>query len=147
MARSGLAGVLALASLLASPMVAFGQSAPAAGHSEAGILKNMSKDVDAHIAQLHAQLKITPAEETQWAAFAQVMRENAAQMDEAFTQRGQTLQTMDAVENLQSYALIAQIQSANMQKLAVAFQTLYASFPDAQRKVADGVFRGHEVKR
>ncbi len=124
MARSGLAGVLALASLLASPMVAFGQSAP-----------------------LHAQLKITPAEETQWAAFAQVMRENAAQMDEAFTQRGQTLQTMDAVENLQSYALIAQIQSANMQKLAVAFQTLYASFPDAQRKVADGVFRGHEVKR
>jgi len=147
MERYRLAGVLALAGLLAAPLGAVAQSAPAGGHSEAGILKNMSKDVDAHIAQLHGQLEITPAEEPQWAAFAQVMRENAAQMDAAFSARGQTLPTMDAVENLQSYAQIAQIQSANMQKLAAAFQTLYASFPEAQRKVADGVFRGHEVKR
>jgi protein CpxP len=95
---------------------------------------------------LHRELQITPAEETQWAAFAQVMRDNAAQMDAAFSQRGGALATMNAVQDLQSYAQISQIQSDNMQKLATAFQTLYASFPASQQKVVDGVFRPAQVR-
>ena len=43
--------------------------------------------VEARIKELHAQLRITPAEEPQWNEFAQVMRENARDMDQAFMQR------------------------------------------------------------
>jgi hypothetical protein len=115
--------------------------------TEQALLKNQSANVEAHIALLHKELQITPAEETQWAAFAQVMRDNAAQMDAAFSQRGSELATMNAVQDLQSYAQISQIQSNNMQKLATAFQTLYASFPASQQKVADAVFRPAAGKR
>ena len=110
------------------------------------VLKNRTKNVEAHITLLHQELQITPAEETQWGAFAQVMRNNAAQMDAAFSQRGQAIETMTAVQDMQSYAQIAQVQSDNMQKLSAAFQTLYASFPAPQQKIADSVFRPKEMK-
>ncbi len=142
------AAVLAMFTL---PIGAFAQSAPSAkthgGSSESALLKGESKNVDAHIAALYTQLQITAAEQAQWAAFAQVMRDNAAQMSAAFAQRGQTFETMTAVQDLQSYAQIAQVQSANMQKLAAAFQTLYASFPAAQQKLADKVFRPKPVRQ
>lgn len=145
----GAAGVLVVmgASMGASPVLA--QNAPAGGQSPAPNHgpRDIAKDVEAHIAMLHSELKITPAEEGRWAAFAQVMRENAAQMDAAFSQRGAALGTMNAAQNLQSYAEIARVQSADMQKLATAFQTLYASFPAAQQKLADEVFRERGVRR
>jgi protein CpxP len=153
--QARLAAVLGLCtiSVAALPIGAFAQTTPSpmahanGAPSETALLKGMSKNVEAHIAALHTQLKITPSEETQWAAFAQVMRDNAAQMDAAFTQRGQTIETMNAVQDLQSYAQIAQVQSDNMQKLAAAFQTLYASFPASQQKLADAVFRPKAVRQ
>ena len=39
--------------------------------------KRMEERVENHIKQLHAQLHITPAEQSQWDQFAQVMRDNA----------------------------------------------------------------------
>jgi phage/plasmid primase-like uncharacterized protein len=42
---------------------------------------------------------------------------------------------------MQSYAQLAQVHATNMQKLASAFQSLYSSFPDQQKLVADAVFR------
>ena len=144
---------LAVLALLAVPALApagaFADSAPSATARPAGTpgwTKGMSRNVDAHIEKLHSQLQITPAEEAQWAVFAQVMRDNAAQMDAAFSERGEKLQTMNAVQDLQSYAEISQVQSADMQKLAVAFQTLYASFPAPQQKLADEVFRAQKPR-
>lgn len=132
------AAVLAALALpsLGLPVAAFAQAAPASAAAP-----TPAHDVEAHIQALHDQLQITKAEEPQWAVFAQVMRNNAAQMGQAFQTRGATLETMNAVEDLQSYAQIAQIQSANMQKLAASFETLYNGFPAAQQKIADGVFR------
>jgi hypothetical protein len=46
--------------------------------------KSMEERVENHIKQLHAQLRITPAEQPQWDQFAQVMRDNARDMDQAF---------------------------------------------------------------
>jgi hypothetical protein len=107
----------------------------------ASLPKATAEKVEQHIAQLHSKLEITPAEEPQWKLFAQVMRDNAAQMGEAFSARGANLATMTAVQDVQSYAQIAQIQADNMQKLATAFQTLYHTFPAPQQKLADAVFR------
>jgi hypothetical protein len=118
------------------PVAAFAQSTPASVATP-----TPAHDIEAHIQSLHDQLQITPAEAPQWAAFAQVMRENADAMGQAFQTRGATYAQMNAVQDLQSYAQIAQIQSENMQKLAASFQTLYDSFPPAQRQLADEVFR------
>jgi protein CpxP len=150
MRHRSLSRMVAVVALLGAPVAAFAQTAapahPARSTTEQALLRNQSANVDAHITLLHRELQITPAEETQWAAFAQVMRDNAAQMDAAFSQRGGALATMNAVQDLQSYAQISQIQSDNMQKLATAFQTLYASFPASQQKVVDGVFRPAQVR-
>jgi protein CpxP len=142
---------LAVLALLAAPVLtmpglALAQTATTAAATDQAAAKNTPEGVEAHIAALHSQLQITPAEEGGWTTFAQVMRENTAQMQSAFATRGQALPTMNAVQDLQSYAQIAQIQSTNMQKLATAFQTLYASFPAPQQKVADEVFRSQKFK-
>jgi hypothetical protein len=131
------AAVLAALALpaLALP-AALAQAAPASAAAP-----TPTHDVEAHIQALHDQLQITKAEEPQWAIFAQQMRDNANAMGQAFQARGATMAQMNAVQDLQSYAQIAQIQSENMQKLAASFQTLYDSFPPAQQQLADGVFR------
>jgi hypothetical protein len=137
------AAVLAAIALpsLALPVAAFAQAAPASAAPASAAPPTPAHDVEAHIQALHDQLQITKAEEPQWAIFAQVMRNNADAMEQAFQTRGATIETMSAVEDLQSYAQIARIQSENMQKLAASFQTLYDGFPPAQRQRADAVFR------
>lgn len=142
--------VVAAAPALALPGAALAQNSPENGQGngtmQPGQRNNHEAMVAAHIAELHAKLKITPAEESQWAVFAHVMRENARAMDEAFAERGQKLQSMNAVQDLDSYARISEIQSSNMQKLAGAFATLYATFPPQQQKLADEVFRQHALR-
>jgi periplasmic protein CpxP/Spy len=109
--------------------------------------KSISEKVEQHIKQLHDQLGITVAEKSQWNQFAQVMRDNAARMHAAFAARAANVATMTATENMQSYSQLAQVHAANMQKLASAFQSLYNTFPEAQKKVADTVFRENIGKR
>jgi periplasmic protein CpxP/Spy len=97
--------------------------------------------VEQHITQLHTQLHITPAQQGAWDQFAQVMRENAKNMGETLEQRGTTYASMNAVENMQSYAQVTEVHAQDTQKLAAAFQTLYGSMSDEQKKNADAVFR------
>ena len=54
---------------------------------------------------------------------------------------------MNAAENMQSYAQIAELHAQDTQKLAAAFQTLYGSMSDAQKKNADTVFRARSEQR
>ena len=109
--------------------------------------KTISEKVEQHIKQLHDQLGITVEEKPQWNQFAQVMRDNAARMHQAFAARASNVATMTAAENMVSYSQLAQVHAANMQNLASAFQVLYNTFPDAQKKVADTVFRENTGKR
>lgn len=153
-----IAAVLAVMSVpvLTLPAAALAQTSPStvappntetpASRTVPALPESMSKKVEQHIAQLHNQLGITAAEEPQWKPFAQVMRDNAAQMQQAFAARGANAATMTATDNMQSYAQLAQAHADNMQKLASAFQTLYNTFPDSQKKVADAVFRENNGK-
>jgi len=120
------------------------EASPMAGHPVAG--KNAEERVEGRIKELHAQLRITPAEEPQWNEFAQVMRENARDMDQAFLQRAQQFPTMDAVQNMQSYEQIAEEHAKRVQKLVPAFQKLYDAMPDQQKRLADQVLRANAEK-
>ena len=102
--------------------------------------------VERRVQQLHTQLRITPQEQSQWDAFAQTMRQNADNMRTAIDQRGSQMDTMDAVQNMQSYAQLAQVHAQDMQQMASAFQTLYQSMSPEQRQNADQLFRARDQR-
>jgi hypothetical protein len=128
----------------ATPPPPAAEASPMAGHPVAG--KNAEERVEGRIKELHAQLHITPAEEPQWNEFAQVMRENARDMDQAFMQRAQQYSTMNAVQNMQSYEQISEQHAQLVQKLIPAFQKLYDGMPDQQKRLTDQVFRANAEK-
>jgi hypothetical protein len=124
---------------------------------------NHEDRVEARIKQLHAQLRITQAQDQQWQAFAQVMRDNAAQMDQDASQMNQLVKaradkgTMTALDDLKAYEAIAdaradesQKHADGLKKLVPAFEQLYGTMSDSQKKVADNLFnharRVHEQK-
>ncbi len=57
---------------------------------------------------------------------------------------------MSAVDSMTSYSQLAEQRSQDLVKLATAFQTLYGTFSDQQKKDADALFRrqstAHESK-
>jgi periplasmic protein CpxP/Spy len=114
--------------------------APKAAPNEANA-SSVAARVDKRIAHMHAQLKITPEQETAWNAFAQVMRTNVTATDDAYKQRSATLATMSAPDNMANFAQIEQARAQGIQNLATAFQTLYSGFSDDQKKIADTMFR------
>jgi hypothetical protein len=99
------------------------------------------KLVEQRIADLHAKLHIAQAQSQAWDQFAELMRQNATDLDQAYQQRGQRLNAMSAPENLQSYAQIEQTRAQDVQKLVPAFQNLYDSLSAQQKKEADQIFR------
>jgi protein CpxP len=149
---------VATTALLSLPAAALAQSAPSAavqgatsppaaaaspmaGHPVPG--KNAQERVERRIRELHTQLQITPAEEPLWNQFAEVMRENARNMDQAFIQRAQHFSTMNAVQNMQSYEQIAEDHAKRLQKLVPAFENLYNAMPEQQKQLTDQVFRAN----
>jgi glutamine synthetase adenylyltransferase len=100
-----------------------------------------AETIDQRIATLHEELKITPAEESDWNAVATTMRENADAMEKLANEKeSQSKQGMTAVEDLQTYSQFAQEHVDHLKKLTSVFETLYNAMPSEQRKVADEVF-------
>ncbi|MBN9562765.1 MAG: Spy/CpxP family protein refolding chaperone [Alphaproteobacteria bacterium] len=116
------------------------QTTPMADAGKAGRHEDR---VEKRITNLHARLKITPAQEQQWNQFAQVMRDNAKQMDQDYQQRSQRVQEMSALDNMQSYAKLAEAHAQDVQKLVPAFEALYNSMSAEQKHTADQVFRSY----
>ena len=100
--------------------------------------------VERRIEQLHAQLRITPQEQPQWDAFAQTMQQNANNMHRAIDQRASQMGGMDATQNMQSYAQLAQVHAQDMQNMSSAFQALYQTMSPEQRQNADELFRARD---
>jgi hypothetical protein len=90
---------------------------------------------------LQSQLGITEGQMPLWSAFAQAMRDNAAATDALFTRRVGAVATMNAPDNMHSYAQIARAYADNTERLATAFDSLYASLSDTQKQAADTLFR------
>jgi cytochrome c-type biogenesis protein CcmH/NrfG len=115
-----------------------GASAPMAAPSHAAPSK--ATQVEKQIKDLHAKLKITSAEEDQWGKVADAMRDSATQMDALIAKRRSDTGTMTAVDYLNSYGEFAQTHADGVKKVSAAFEPLYTSMPDAQKKLADSVF-------
>jgi len=99
--------------------------------------------VDGLVAHLHHELKITPAQEALFQKLADVMRENAETMSTLAKRRVDAAQTMTAVDDLKSYAEISAAHAEGTKKMIAAFQPLYDSMSDDQKKTADEEFREH----
>jgi ADP-ribosylglycohydrolase len=97
--------------------------------------------VEARIKNMHAKLKITQAQEEQWAKVAQVMRENAKSLDALTDARFKNAKTMNAVDDLKSYGEITDAHADGIKRFTPIFATLYAGMSDAQKKEADELFR------
>ncbi|MBW4090933.1 MAG: Spy/CpxP family protein refolding chaperone [Proteobacteria bacterium] len=141
----GLGATAATAATSAAPMSppAASQAMPSAQPPAAATAKppTMAERVDRRIADLHSALKITPAQAPQWRRFTAVMRENARDIDHAMHVRVDRLPSMNAEQNMQSYAHIAAIHAEGMRKLVPAFEHLYAAMSPAQKQTVDQVFR------
>jgi hypothetical protein len=145
-------GAAALAATLASalaqgqsPPVAPIPAAPAASGPAPALSPEARAEVDARITKLQAELGITQAQLPLWSAFAQAMRDNAASTDALFTRRAGAVAKMSAVENMHSYAEIARAYADNTERLATAFDSLYASLSPTQKAAADTLFRQQAV--
>ena len=104
--------------------------------------KDMNMDrAQARIQDMHTKLKITMAQEDQWAKVADVMRENAKTMDALTQSRMEKSKKMTAVEDLTSYKEVLMTHLEGVNRLIPVFSTLYSQMSDSQRKEADELFR------
>jgi len=95
--------------------------------------------IEGRINDLHAKLKITAPQEEQFGKLAQVMRENSAAMEPLIKARKEK-GAMNAVDDLKSYSEITDAQAAGLKNFIAAFEPLYASMSDDQKKIADKIF-------
>ncbi|HET6608015.1 MAG TPA: Spy/CpxP family protein refolding chaperone [Rhodopila sp.] len=109
-------------------------------HNGKSASHGMPEHVEERINAMHKRLQITAEQEPAWNAFAQVMRDNATKTAQAYQDRAAHLQTMTAVENLQSFAQLEQTRAQGVQSLATSFDTLYGQLSDNQKHVADAMF-------
>jgi periplasmic protein CpxP/Spy len=146
-AVAGVAAALVLLPLAAGPAKArsdqaalqLAQAARQGGAKTAAPAPSGGSEIDRQIADLKKQLKITPQQEPQFNAFADVMRSNAKDVD---AQMGQGSQNPNAVEGLKQAQQFAEAQAASLKRLIPALQALYDALSDPQKKIADKVFGG-----
>lgn len=113
---------------------------------EPGLL--LAAERDAHedrtelrIKDMHTKLKITTAQEEQWAKVALAMRDDAKTMDALTQARVEHAKDMSAVDDLKSYGEIADAHASGIKKLTPVFAVLYSGMSDVQKKQADALFR------
>jgi periplasmic protein CpxP/Spy len=98
--------------------------------------------VESRIKDLHSRLHITEAQKPQWDKLAEVMRENAQAMVDLKKQRAADAKSMTAVDVVKSYSEVIEAHEEGMKKFVPAFEDLYNSLSDSQKKIADSMFRG-----
>jgi hypothetical protein len=136
-----------VAALLSLPIAALAQTTPAPpkqttqSDTKQPAAPAKPDRVERRIADLYARLQITPPEQPLWDKFAQVMRDNAQHMRQTADDRAAKIKTMNASENMMSYAQIAMLHAQDVQNLASAFQPLYAALSPDQQQLADAMFR------
>ena len=132
---------------------AFAQSAPPASTApaQAPMAKpdhphwSASRHIEGRIAFLKAELGITPQQQAQWDKLAQVMRDNAKELDANVAQmRAQAgTETHNAVQRLEAQGRFAALKVEQSGRLLAAFRPLYASLSDQQKQTADQLFGPH----
>jgi len=130
---------------LASPSDAAGMTYGVAPAEEARVILAQTRpnvppapNVEANIASLRQRLQITPAQEAQFSAVANVMRENARAGASA---PQQPPANATAVDDLRLEIQYDEVELAGLKRLLPALEALYSTLSPAQKKTADAVFR------
>jgi len=134
---------------LAAPMAASAQATQAPMVSGVSMAHHTAyrgygmrrETLDQRIGNLHAELKITPAEEADWAKVAEVMRRNDSDMQKLVADRkAMGPHELSAVEDLKTYQKFNQAHVDDLKDLIASFETLYTAMPEDQRSIADHLF-------
>ncbi len=104
-----------------------------------------SRHIEGRIAFLKAELGITPQQQAQWDKLAQVMRDNAKELDANFAQMHAQADTAthNAVQRIEAQGRFAALKVEQSGRLLAAFRPLYASLSDQQKQAADQLFGPH----
>jgi zinc resistance-associated protein len=92
---------------------------------------------DAHIAAFKAVLKLTPAQEKDWPAVAQALRDISKERIARREARDASGQRTDAIERLRDRADALTTRAAALRRLADAEKPLYQSLDEAQKRRFD----------
>ena len=97
-----------------------------------------AQNVEVNIAGLRQRLQITPAQEAQFNALANVMRQNArAETTAPQPPAGNS----SAVDYLRAEIQYDEIELADLKRFLPALEALYATLSPVQRQTADAMFR------
>jgi hypothetical protein len=96
------------------------------------------QNIEASISSLHQRLQITPAQEAQFGAVANVMRENA-RAEATVPQQPPANGT--AVDDLRAYIRYSEVELAGLKKMLPALEALYATLSPTQKNAANAAFR------
>jgi Spy/CpxP family protein refolding chaperone len=138
------APVVVMAVFLAAIFFTWANLSMAAAADQAAPAKVRRSHVErteAHIKNLQMALKITKEQQGSWDELTQVMRENAKILEDLIKARIDKKNNMNAVEDLKSYSQISEAQLEGMKKFIPAFEALYNSMSDEQKKNADVLFK------
>jgi protein CpxP len=132
---------------------AFAQSAPPASSAPAQepMAKpdhphwSASRHIEGRIAFLKAELGITPQQQAQWDKLAQVMRDNAKELDANFAQMHAQAgtETHNAVQRLEAQGRFGALKVQESGRFLASFRPLYDSLSDQQKQAADQLFGQH----
>jgi hypothetical protein len=96
---------------------------------------------EVRIRQFQGALKITDAQKKLWNNLIQVMRGNAIDMDTLTEDRIENTKNMNAVEHMKFHSQIIEAHANQLKKFIPAFEALYTSMSDEQKKITDTTFR------
>ncbi|PKN19169.1 MAG: hypothetical protein CVU71_10140 [Deltaproteobacteria bacterium HGW-Deltaproteobacteria-6] len=113
---------------------------PDDSESKTAVKLSLTERMDAHLSMLHTKLQITKAQEDQWQKFARVMLENNKTMQDLQEKRQKEVRLMTALDDLKSYSEIADAHAGGLKKFIPAFEALYNSMTDEQKRNADSLF-------
>jgi protein CpxP len=129
--------LLAMAGTATLAVPSFAADAPAAAGKAS---MSHEEKTDDRIKSIHDKLGITGDQEKAFGKLADVMRDNAKNMDEAVAKQEAAEQTASALDDLKAYQATAQAHADNVKELIPAFESLYAVLNDDQKKEADSLF-------
>jgi zinc resistance-associated protein len=131
-----------LLTIAGSTLVSAQQPSPAErSHHVQLTADDIAAFTDARIAAIKAALKLTPAQEKNWPAVEQALRDNSKERITRREARRAAEQHTDATERLRDRADTLTAQATALRRLADAEKPLYQSLDEAQKRRFGMAFR------
>jgi LTXXQ motif family protein len=134
-------GGLALADVTAGPALAQETNAGRPTGGQTPTAPPTFDPIAARIKYLHDRFRITPDQEPLWDIVAQEIRNNAQDIVPLLKERSRAKTSGSALDVLHSYEALGEAQLDGLKKFIAAFDSLYASLSESQKKIADAILR------